>query len=438
MTAGIIYVFQRKDLYPLGRAAVFMGLLSYTFVTVTLMADLGLPLHSYQLALNAPEHSAMFEVSWCIAMYVTVLLFEFLPVPFEHFGMKRAMELWRRWSGVMGHARRDDVRVPPFAQPGRMPPSTAAIFGTMAWTFRARGEKFEPVILAIAAVSLSAMHQSSLGSLFLLMPDQVPSQWWSPVMPISFFLSSIAAGQRAHRLDRNVDLEGMAPPAVTFRASRAMGQITFWSLLVYLVFRLGDMAVRDQLGQAFAEGTERSSLAEIVLGGIVPLCLLARASTRARPGMLLLGTLLAAAGIVLNRANVVLFAMNVHGPMPWTAPDPYSPSIIEWARLDRPHRHDDLPLRVRRPAPPAPPEAGRRRGASDRWRAPAGSRRIRTSSRWRASMRSWIPRCRRSTSSMRRFRAGTITWPTSTTACRSSTAKAPRSSASRRARWRAR
>ena len=46
--AGVIYVFQRKDLYGLGRAAVLMGLLSYSFVTVTLIADLGLPWHFYR------------------------------------------------------------------------------------------------------------------------------------------------------------------------------------------------------------------------------------------------------------------------------------------------------------------------------------------------------------------------------------------------------
>jgi formate dehydrogenase iron-sulfur subunit len=57
-TAGLIYVFQRKDLYSVGRSAVFMGLLSYSFVTVTLVADLGLPWHFYQLALQAPQQSA--------------------------------------------------------------------------------------------------------------------------------------------------------------------------------------------------------------------------------------------------------------------------------------------------------------------------------------------------------------------------------------------
>ena len=49
-TAGIIYVLRRKDLYSLGRSAVLIGLLSYSFVTVTLVADLGLPWHFWQLA----------------------------------------------------------------------------------------------------------------------------------------------------------------------------------------------------------------------------------------------------------------------------------------------------------------------------------------------------------------------------------------------------
>src|ERR1700757_248390 len=68
-TAGFVYVFQRKDLYSMGRSAVLLGLLSYSFVTVTLIADLGLPWHFYQLGLQAPEQSAMFEVSWCVGLY---------------------------------------------------------------------------------------------------------------------------------------------------------------------------------------------------------------------------------------------------------------------------------------------------------------------------------------------------------------------------------
>ena len=192
--AGIIYVFQRKDLYGLGRRAVLMGLLSYSFVMVTLVADLGLPWHAYQLALQAPEHSAMFEVSWCVGLYVTILLLEFLPVPFAHLGLPArrgcVAEMERRLRGVGG----DAVRLPAVAQPRSTRSAAAVMFGTLAWVFRARDQNAEPIMLAIAAVTLSTMHQSSLGSLYLLMPNMLAPQWWSPVMPVSFFLSSIAAG----------------------------------------------------------------------------------------------------------------------------------------------------------------------------------------------------------------------------------------------------
>jgi formate dehydrogenase iron-sulfur subunit len=326
--AGFIYVFQRKDLYSLGRAAVLMGLLSYSFVTVTLVADLGLPWHAYQLALNAPEHSAMFEVSWCVGMYVTILFFEFLPVVFERFGMKRAMQLWRSWSGAWVV-----IAVSLFVYMLSRNPIytaiTAAIFAVLAWSFRARGEKFEPVILAIAAVTLSTMHQSSLGSLFLLMPDQLAPQWWSPVMPVSFLLSSIAAGTALVVLIEMWIAKGWRR-ALDMKQLAAMGQITFWSLLVYLAFRLGDMALRDQLASAFTGRLGALFLLEIVAGGIVPLLLLASSVARARPALLFTGTLLAMLGVVLNRTNVVLLAMNLKGPMPWNTPDKYSPSVFEW------------------------------------------------------------------------------------------------------------
>ena len=176
-TAGIIYVFQRKDLYALGRSAVLMGFLSYSFVTVTLVADLGLPWHAYQLALQAPEHSAMFEVSWCVGLYVSVLLLEFLPVPLERYGYVRAMELWKKWQGAYV-AFAVTLFVYMLSRNVLYAAGAATVFSALAWIFRGRTlneEKPEPIILAIAAVTLSTMHQSSLGSLFLLMPDQLAS-----------------------------------------------------------------------------------------------------------------------------------------------------------------------------------------------------------------------------------------------------------------------
>jgi formate dehydrogenase iron-sulfur subunit len=327
-TAGLIYVFQRKDLYSMGRAAVLMGLLSYSFVTVTLVADLGLPWHFYQLALQAPEQSAMFEVSWCVGLYVTILLIEFLPVPFERWGLGRAMDIWRRASGVYVAAA---VTVFVFLLSRNLlyAAVTAAIFSTLAWAFRPKDGHTEPIMLAIAAVTLSTMHQSSLGSLFLLMPDKLAAQWWSPVMPVSFFLSSIAAGTGlvivvemwiAKAWRRQLRIEQLV----------AMGQITFWSLVVYFTFRFTDLAVRGQLASALSGKMGALFAAEVLFGGALPLALLARRSMRQRPGVLYSAAFLTTAGIVFNRMNVVIFAMNLRGSMPQVSPETYMPTVVEW------------------------------------------------------------------------------------------------------------
>ena len=109
-----------------------------------------------------------------------------------------------------------------------------------------------------------------------------------------------------------------------------MGKISFWSLAFYWAFRLVDMAVRGQFADAFSGRLGVLFAAELLLGGILPLLLLGRTSLRARPAVLFLGMLLTTVGVVFNRVNVVLLAMDLKGPMPQIAPEVYSPSIFEW------------------------------------------------------------------------------------------------------------
>jgi formate dehydrogenase iron-sulfur subunit len=263
-----------------------------------------------------------------VGLYVTVLLVEFLPVPFERWGLQKEMEVWRRWSGVYV-AFALTLFVYLLSRKVAYATLAAIVFFSLAWFFRAKDKKAEPIMLAIAAVTLSTMHQSSLGSLFLLMPEELAPQWWSPVMPVSFFLSSIAAGTSLVILIEMWIAKGwkrqpQLPQLVE------MAKVSFWSLLVYLTFRIGDMAVRNQLGQAFSGRLGVLFATEIVVAGILPLVLLARTSRSARPRLLFLGAFLTVTGVVLNRVNVVLLSMTLKGPMPQTAPVSYSPSIFEW------------------------------------------------------------------------------------------------------------
>ena len=148
-------------------------------------------------------------------------------------------------------------------------------------------------------------------------------------MPIYFFLSSIAAGTGLVVLIEVWIAKAWKRP-LRMQQLAAMGQITFWSLLVYLAFRLGDMAVRGQLGAAFTSRLSGLFIAEILVGGIIPLALLATSSLRMRPAILFAGCFLTMMGVVFNRINVVLLAMTLKGAMPQVAPESYTPSIFEW------------------------------------------------------------------------------------------------------------
>jgi formate dehydrogenase iron-sulfur subunit len=204
------------------------------------------------------------------------------------------------------------------------------VFGLLAYAFRPKpGEKAVPIMLAIAAVTLSTMHQSSLGSLFLLMPDKLNGLWWSPIMPLYFFLSSIAAGTAlmvlvemwiAKAYGRQLRVKQVA----------AMGKIAFWALLVYQAVRVVDVVARGQLAAELSGPKGALFLAEILLGGLVPLLVLASAKLREKPATLFLGAFLSMGGIVFNRLNVVFFGMQLKGAAPQIAPAAYSPSIVEW------------------------------------------------------------------------------------------------------------
>jgi len=183
-------------------------------------------------------------------------------------------------------------------------------------------------MLAIAAVTLSTMHQSSLGSLFLLMPDKLSALWWSPVMPVAFFLSSIAAGTALMVLVEMWIAKAFGR-ALRVPQLAAMGKVAFWALLAYLALRLGDVLVRGQLGLV---GGPKGALflAEVVLGGLLPLALLSSAKVRETPRLLGLGAFLSMAGVVFNRMNVVVFGMQLKGALPQLGPQPYFPSLVEW------------------------------------------------------------------------------------------------------------
>ena len=146
--AATVYIFGIERFRPILRPTILTAFLGYLLVIAGLMADLGRPWAIWHAIIMWNPHSVMFEVAWCVMLYTTVLALEFSPVVLERFRLHRTLRVIRA------------VTVP----------------------------------LVILGVVLSTLHQSSLGSLFLIIPGRMHPLWYSNIIPFLFIISCVAAG----------------------------------------------------------------------------------------------------------------------------------------------------------------------------------------------------------------------------------------------------
>ena len=89
ITAAVIYIFNRKKFLPLLRPAILTGFLGYVLVALGLIFDLGKYYYIWHPIIMWQPRSVMFEVAWCVMLYLTVLALELSPVVFEDSDKKR-------------------------------------------------------------------------------------------------------------------------------------------------------------------------------------------------------------------------------------------------------------------------------------------------------------------------------------------------------------
>ncbi len=282
--AGAVYIFHLEKYRPVLRPAILTAFLGYVAVIVGLMADLGAPWNIWRPVINWQHHSVLFEVAWCVMLYTTVLGLEFLPAVLEH-------PLFR----------------------GR-------VFQTILhWLKRLT----LPVV--ITGIVLSTLHQSSLGSLLLIMPFRIHPLWYSPLLPFLFFLSAVALGLMM------VTLEGFFS-AFVYRHEleldlfSGLGKAAAVVLWVLLGVRIGDLVLRGVLPGAI-DGSWQSVLflVEISISALIPAILLSIAATRNSRHGLGTASLLTVSGMILNRLSASVIA--VERPAGTT----YFPSWVEFA-----------------------------------------------------------------------------------------------------------
>ena len=115
IVTATVYVFKLERFHAVVRPAVLTAFLGYLAVAVGLLFDLGLPWNIWHMIVFWNPHSPLFEVGWCVMLYLTVLALEFFPVPAEEFGalagIRRFLLRFRMPLVIAGHRAFDPASV---------------------------------------------------------------------------------------------------------------------------------------------------------------------------------------------------------------------------------------------------------------------------------------------------------------------------------------
>ena len=146
----MVYILNMKQYHSLVRVTVLNGFLAYVFYAGALLLDLGRPWNVINpiIGNSFGTSSVLFLVAWHFLLYMLAQLLEFSPAIAEWLGARRARKIL---SGMT---------------------VGAVIFG----------------------ITLSTLHQSGLGALYLMAKDKIHPLWYSEFIPVMFFVSSIFAG----------------------------------------------------------------------------------------------------------------------------------------------------------------------------------------------------------------------------------------------------
>ncbi len=271
-----VHVFNLERFKPIIRPTVLTAFLGYVLVCIALLYDLGRYYRIWHPLIMRNPHSVMFEVAYCVMLYTTVLALEFAPIVFEKFRMSKALRIM--------HA----ISIP----------------------------------LVCVGVILSTLHQSSLGTLYLLMPNKLHPFWYSPLLPVFFFLSAIAVGLAMTIFESNMSSKYFHRQLEMPLLSE-LGRILVVVLMVYAVLRFEDLLHRGALKLLLQPGYERNLfLVEIVMGLLLPIGLLLQKRIRESPNGLYFAAVVTVLGFITNRLNVSITglegAAGLHYVPKWT------------------------------------------------------------------------------------------------------------------------
>jgi Ni/Fe-hydrogenase subunit HybB-like protein len=162
------------------------------------------------------------------------------------------------------------------------------------------------VVFVILGVLLSTLHQSSLGTLYLIMPNKLHPFWYSPLLPVFFFLSAISVGLAMTIFESSMSSKYFGRE-IEMPILRDLGRVLVVVLALYGILKFEDLYHRHVLGLVFVSGYEqRFFLLEIFLSVLIPLGMLLVPKIRESAQGLYLAAVLCLLGFVTNRLNVAI------------------------------------------------------------------------------------------------------------------------------------
>jgi Ni/Fe-hydrogenase subunit HybB-like protein len=262
-TALIVHVLHRDKYLPIARAALLTSLLGYIIALVSLFLDIGRWFNFWRPFFYWGYHSVLFEVFWCISLYTMVQVLEFGEIFFERVKC----------------------------------PSLQKIL------------HFFMTPLLILGIVLPTLHQSSLGSLYIVAVDKLNPLWWSMIIPFFFVWSAFFLGPAM------VTIEGTLAARAYNRTPElpvfsSLTKVTMWMMIIYFIVKVIDLSYRGVLGLAFNGSFESNMfLIEMIVFVLLPIVMYAVPSIRNQHWGVLTASVLVVAGVILNRMNVVFTGM---------------------------------------------------------------------------------------------------------------------------------
>jgi molybdopterin-containing oxidoreductase family membrane subunit len=257
---------------------------------LALAMDIGRPDRFWHPLVYWNVHSVLWEITWCVILYSTVLVLEFLPIFFES-------KYFDRWPQIRK-------------------------YGDLI-------HKASPVFAAVG-LGLSLLHQSSLGATYGVLSGR--AIWYKPSLPVMFILSAVAGGI-AMTLLLTILVAKLSQRQIISKELQAdISRFAGYAVLAYLYLKIWDWAATSYyshspgttealaLLQSTTPYTQTFWWIEIILGGIVPAVILLNNQLRKNDRYTLFALAAIVAGVTVNRWNVTLSGL--------VAPPQWSPGVL--------------------------------------------------------------------------------------------------------------